>query len=113
MATHAILANRTGDRVHLADFDGVLRINPNTAQKYREAKESFPAHKIATRYQGGAEEGKFGVRRSKFGVRRSAFGASRRPLAPQTAFSCKVQRSRTGRRLLHRRPIVAELRTPN
>ena len=61
MAAHAILANRTGDRVHLADFDGVLRINPNTAQKYREANESFPAHKIATRYQGGAEEGKFGV----------------------------------------------------
>ncbi len=46
MAGHAILANRTGDRVHLADFDGVLRINPNTAQKYREAKESFPAHRL-------------------------------------------------------------------
>jgi hypothetical protein len=61
MAAHAILANRTGDRVHLTDFDGVLRINPDTAQKYREANESFPAHKIATRYQGGAEEGKFSV----------------------------------------------------
>src|SRR5208282_5617498 len=65
MAAHAILPNRTGDRVHLADLDGVLRINPNTAQKYRETNESFPAHKIATRYQGGAEEGKFGVRTHK------------------------------------------------
>jgi hypothetical protein len=72
MAAHAILANRTGDRVHLTDFDGVLRINPNTAQKYREANESFPAHKIATRYQGGAEEGKFSVHGSSFTVRRSA-----------------------------------------